>query len=70
MSLRWSDDRGRTFGQAVNQVFGHSGEYLTQPQWRNLGIARDGYRVFELGYSASGPAALNGAWVDAQVLAS
>lgn len=66
VSLRWSDDRGRTFGQAVLQSSGQPGEYLTQPQWLGMGIARD--RVFELSHSIAGPAALNGAWVDAEVL--
>ena len=64
--LRWSDDRGRTFGNPIEQTLGQQGQYLTQPVWHNLGIARD--RVFEIGYSVNGPAALNGAWVDATVL--
>lgn len=67
LSLRWSDDRGKTFGNAVLQSAGMPGSYLTQPQWRGLGIARD--RIFELEYSIAGPAALNGAWVKAIVLA-
>lgn len=68
VSLRWSDDRGRTFLQAQLQSMGFPGEYLTQPQWLGLGIARD--RVFELSYTFNGEAALNGAWVDAQVATS
>jgi hypothetical protein len=66
ISLRWSDDRGRTFGNAILQSSGFPGEYLTQPQWLGMGIARD--RVFELSHSIAGPAALNGAWIDAEVL--
>jgi hypothetical protein len=66
--LRWSDDRGKTFGNAILQSGGQPGEFLTQPQWPGTGIARD--RVFELSYTYNGPAALNGAWVDAQVLDS
>jgi len=66
ISLRWSDDRGRTFGNDVLQSTGFPGEYLTQPQWLGMGIARD--RIFELSHSIAGPAALNGAWVDAEVL--
>lgn len=66
VSLRWSDDRGRTFGNALLQSGGAPGEYLTQPQWLGMGIARD--RIFELSHNIAGPAALNGAWVDAEVL--
>lgn len=66
LSLRWSDDRGKTFGNAVMQSAGKTGEYLTQPQWLGTGIARD--RIFELSYSFAGSAALNGAWVNAEVL--
>lgn len=68
IALRYSDDRGRTWSSDVLQTGGALGEYLTWPTWRGLGIARD--RVFELEYSHDGPAALNGAWVDATVLES
>jgi hypothetical protein len=66
LTLRWSDDRGRTFGTDVLQSNGAPGEYLTQPQWLGMGVARD--RIFELQHAIAGPAALNGAWVDAEVL--
>jgi len=66
VSLRWSDDRSRKFGNAVLQSNGQPGEYLTQPQWLGMGVARD--RVFEISHSIAGPAALNGAWIDAEVL--
>lgn len=66
VTLRWSDDRGRTFGTDVLQSNGLPGEYLTQPQWLGLGIARD--RIFEVSHQIAGPAALNGAWVDCEVL--
>jgi len=68
VSLRWSDDRGKTWGNELLQSTGKPGEWLTAPQWRGLGIARD--RVFEITYSINGEAALNGAWVDATVLGS
>lgn len=73
--MRYSDDRGRTFSDWIGSKsadgksggFGAPGApsgYQTQPIWRGpLGIARD--RVFEIMHSANGPAALNGAWVDA-----
>ncbi len=68
ITLNWSLDRGKTFGQGILQSTGAPGEYLTQPQWSPIGIGRD--VVFELSHSIAGPAALNGAWVDGNVLAS
>lgn len=68
ITLRWSLDRGRTYGQGVLMPAGSPGEYLTWPTWRQAGISRD--MVFEISHSIAGPAALNGAWVDADLLAS
>ena len=65
VTLRWSIDRGKTFTGAVNQSAGKPGEYVAYPRWRNLGMARD--MVFEVSHSIAGPAALNGAWIDAEV---
>jgi hypothetical protein len=62
--LRWSDDRGRTWSNPVPQSLGATGQYLTQPQWMRLGMARD--RVFELFGTVPGQFALNGAFVDVQ----
>lgn len=62
MSLDWSDNRGRSYGTALDQSLGAQGEYLVQPQWRSLGLARD--RVFRLSWSADCKTALNGAWID------
>lgn len=67
VGLRWSDDRGRTFGNAVMQSNGQPGEWLAQPQWSNTGTAK--YRIFELFHSIAGPVALNGAWIKARILA-
>jgi hypothetical protein len=61
--LRWSDDRGRSWGNSVTSSLGKVGEFLTSIQWQRLGYARD--RVFELSWSAPVKTALNGAWVDA-----
>lgn len=60
--LSWSDDRGVTFGNSVEQTLGRQGEYLTQPSWNRLGMARD--RVFKLQWSANCKTALNGAFID------
>lgn len=60
--LRWSDDRGASWGVPVSNDLGRAGEYLSSIQWQRLGYARD--RVFELSWSAPVRTALNGAWVD------
>lgn len=60
--LRWSDDRGRTFGNPVAQSLGATGKYLTQPQWNRTGMARD--RVFEVFGTIPGKLAINGAFLD------
>lgn len=65
--LRWSDDRGKTFTGESLQTAGDLGQYLTRPLWQGIGQARD--RVFELEYAIPGATALNGAWIDGQVLA-
>lgn len=59
--LRWSDDRGRTFGNPIGQI-ATAGDYLFQPKWSNLGRARD--RVFEVFWSDPYVSALSGAWLD------
>jgi hypothetical protein len=65
VSLRWSDDRGKTYGNYVQQSLGDLGEYLTSIQYRRLGVARD--RVFELSWSAGPITALNGAWIETEI---
>lgn len=62
ISLRWSDDRGKSWSNAVIQSLGQGGQYLTQPKWSRLGMARD--RVFELSWSVAAKTALNGAYID------
>lgn len=68
VSLRWSDDRGVSYGNAVMAGLGASGEYLTQINYWRLGIARD--RVFEVSWSAPVRTALLGAFVEAKPLKS
>lgn len=63
VNLRWSDDRGKTYNNYVQQSMGEVGKYLTNIQWRRLGYGRD--RVFELSWSTWNKTALNGAWIDA-----
>lgn len=72
IALRMSVDRGRTFGQNILQSTGQydnqgnivEASYRILPQWQNLGLAR--WPVFELSWSFAGPAALNGAWINAK----
>lgn len=68
VSLRWSDDRGQSWGNPVMQDMGAGGEYLTSMQWQRLGMARG--RVFELSWSAPYPTALQGAFIDAKAAGS
>lgn len=62
ISLRWSDDRGHSWGSPVTQDIGEAGEYRTSLQWQRLAYARD--RVFELSWSVPMRTALQGAWID------
>lgn len=62
ITLRWSDDRGKTFGNGIEQSLGELGEYNKWAIWRKLGSARD--RVFELSWSVPTETALNGAFVE------
>lgn len=64
ITLRWSDDRGVSYGNGLQQSLGHTGEYRTVPSWSRLGFARD--RVFELSWTAAAATALNGAWIQVE----
>lgn len=62
MWLRWSDDRGVSYGNSVLQSMGSGGQYLTSIKWSRLGLARD--RVFEIGWSTDADTSLNGAFIE------
>lgn len=62
VSLRWSDDRGATYGNPVEQSMGSGGQYLTSVKWNRLGMARD--RVFELSWSSPNNTSLQGAFIE------
>jgi hypothetical protein len=64
--LSWSDDRGKTFNTRLSQSLGRESEFLTDPQWNRLGMARD--RVFKLEWNGPVITALNGAFVEATPL--
>lgn len=68
ISLRWSDDRGRTYGNYVQQSLGGIGQYLTNAQFRRLGLGRD--RVFELSWSVPTKTVLLGAFINMRVAAT
>lgn len=68
VSLRWSDDRGVSYSNALEQSLGNTGQYKTNLQWNRLGMARD--RVFELSWSCNAKTALQGAWIDLQQAAT
>lgn len=68
VSLRWSDNRGVTYGNRVEQTVGTLGQYLTSIKFNRLGMARD--RVFELSWSFSAKTALNGVFVNTKSSAS
>lgn len=61
LTLRWSDNKGFSFGNGVMQSMGGTGQYITSPQWNRLGLARD--RVFEISWSANTDTALQGCWI-------
>lgn len=66
LSLRWSDDRGASWGAPVTLPLG--GAANTSLQWRRLGFGRD--RLWEIQWSAPARTALLGAYVDARVAGS
>lgn len=59
--LRWSDTKGKTWGNPIAGDLGPLGDYLRSMQFTRLGVARD--RVFELFWSAPQITALNGGFV-------
>jgi hypothetical protein len=68
ISLRYSDDKGASYGNPILRPIGSAGDYRSVPTWHRLGMARD--RVFELSWSAPIRTALNGAFVDMSASAS
>ena len=68
LRLRWSDDRGFSWGNYVVDTLGKKGRYNHLINYQRLGYARD--RVFELSWSAPVRTALNGAFVDLSVARS
>jgi hypothetical protein len=68
VSLRYSDDHGKSWGNPVLLSMGAGGDYARSMLATQLGMARD--RVFELFWSGEALTALNGAFIEAIPLAS
>ena len=64
LSMRYSDDAGHTWSDPRMTSLGKVGEYLTTPQFQQLGMTRD--RVYELFWSANMKTALLAAYLDAE----
>ncbi len=62
VSCRWSDNAGRSYGEAVIQSLGETGGYIASIQWNRLGLARD--RVYELSWSAPVKTSLQGVYLE------
>lgn len=59
--LRWSDDRGCSWGNPVDQTLGDVGQFDTDVTWYRLGQSRD--RVFEISWTAPQPESLMGLYI-------
>jgi uncharacterized protein YegP (UPF0339 family) len=64
LNMRYSDDAGHTWSEPMQAPMGNVGQYLTTPQFNQLGMTRD--RVYELFWSANMKTALLGAYLDAE----
>lgn len=63
--LRWSDNRGRTWGTPLMRGLGGRGEFGRRAQFNRLGSDRGMGRIFEVSWSAKVRTALNGAYFKA-----
>lgn len=66
VTMRVSRNRGKTYEPAMLQSVGSPGQFATVPLWRRIGLARD--IVFEIEHSIPAPSALNGCFVEANLL--
>lgn len=64
ITLRWSDDGGKSWGNGVQQTLGNAGETRQQVIWNNLGQARD--RVFELSWEINANCVFNAVYLNAE----
>jgi hypothetical protein len=68
VSLRYSDTKGASFGNPVTKSVGATGQYGAFTTFWQLGLGRD--RVFEVFWDFPYDTALQGAWIEADALAS
>jgi hypothetical protein len=61
ITLRWSDDMGKTWSNAIEMPLGQMGQYGRTIRFQRLGAARN--RRFRLEWSANALTAISGAYV-------
>lgn len=61
VNLRYSSDRGSSWGPYIQRQLGAQGQRRRLIQWRRLGQGRD--RVYEVSWTSPQMSALNGAWM-------
>lgn len=64
VSLRWSDDMGANWSNALTQTMGPVGDYDCNIQFRRLGYGR--YRTWELSWSGEIATALTNIWLQSE----
>lgn len=68
ITLKWSDDKGKTWGNGLEMPLGKSGEFADFVKWQRLGQSRN--RVFQLEWNADAFVAIQGAFIDAEMSGS
>jgi hypothetical protein len=61
ITLRWSDDKGKSWSDGLEQPLGQTGKYGTLVKWNRLGLSRN--RVFQLEWAANALVAIQAAFV-------
>lgn len=65
ITLRWSDDKGRTWGNGLEMPLGKAGGFADLIKYQRLGQSRN--RVFQLEWNADAFVAVQGGYVDLEV---
>jgi hypothetical protein len=68
LTLDWSDDKGRSWSNGLEQPLGAMGEFSTLMKWNRIGLSRN--RVYRLTWSANAFTALQAAYLTVQKAAS
>ena len=64
VTMRYSNDRGNTWGNPMLRGLGSAGQYNQYPIWYRCGYGRD--RVFEVSTSANAVISLNGGYIQTE----